>query len=336
MGIITKEVEVVPSGKMIQYYKNKGYNTEYHKPLLVKVGDLSDGSKIKIEVQCDYCGEIKTIRYCDYLKSLKLGSKYSCVKCSYNKAFETNLSLYGSASYSSTKEYRDKVKKTNLERYGVGNCAKLEEVKEKMRNTNLQRYDCEYTLQSNIVREKSIQTCLKKYGVEYVLQSPEIREKGMQSYYRHSSQMTSKQQLYLCSLYGGELNYPVKYYSADICFPDEKFAIEFDGNGHDLCVKTGKVTQEDFKHKEIVRNSVFKSEGYKQMRIISQTNKLPSDQILLQMLSDAKQYFSNTGHSWLTYDIDKSLLFNAEHKDGLPYSFGSLRVIKESDLQLNN
>lgn len=336
MGIITKEVEVVPSGKMIQHYKNKGYNAEYHKPLLVKVEDLSSGSRIKIEARCDYCGEIKTIQYCDYLKSLKLGGTYSCVKCAHNKAFETNLSLYGSASYSSTKECRDKVKKTNLERYGVENCAKLEEVKEKTRNTNLQRYGCEHTLQSNVIREKGMQTCLKKYGVEYALQSPDIREKGMQSYYRNSSQMTSRQQLYLCNLYGGKLNYPVKYYNADICFPDEKFAIEFDGNGHDLCVKTGKVTQEEFKHKEIVRNLVFKNEGYKQMRIISQTNKLPSDLILFQMLSDAKQYFSNTNHSWLTYDIDKSLLFNAEHKDGVPYSFGSLRTVKEPDLQLNN
>lgn len=333
MGIITKEVEVKPRGAMIRYYREKGYEVNHNESLIVKIEDLSHGSKTKVDVQCDYCGKVKKIQYCDYLKSLKLGNKYSCIKCAHNKAFETNLSLYGSASYSSTKECRDKVKNTNLERYGVENCAKLEEVKEKTKKTNLQRYNCEYTLQSNVVREKAVKTCLEKYGVEYAIQSLEVREKGMQTYYRHSSQMTSRQQLYLCNLYSGELNYPIKHYSVDICFPDEKFVIEFDGNGHDLCVKTGKVTQKEFKHKEIVRNSVLKNEGYKQMRIISQTNKLPHDNILLQMLEFARNYFSvYPSHSWIEFNIDTSSVRNAENLNGFPYSFGILRTIKDSDL----
>lgn len=38
--ILTKEVEVKPSGKSIQYYRDLGYNAEYHKPLMVNVEDL--------------------------------------------------------------------------------------------------------------------------------------------------------------------------------------------------------------------------------------------------------------------------------------------------------
>lgn len=70
------------------------------------------------------------------------------------------------------------------------------------------------------------------------------------------------------------------------------------------------------------------------MGIINKTVKLPTDQILLQMLSEAKQYFSETSHSWITYDIDNSLMLNAVNKDvgGAFYNFGVLRTIKKSVL----
>lgn len=332
--ILTKEVEVIPSGKMISYYKNKGYDAKYHVPLLVKVEDLSSGSKTKIEVQCDYCGEIKTIQYNDYLKSIKLEGKYSCIRCAYNKAFKTNLRLYGSESYSSTIECRDKVIKTNIDKYGVRNSAMLENVKEKIKQTNLKKYGCEYSLQSNIVKEKSRKTCLAKYGVEYALQSDKIREKGAQTYFKHSSKECSKQQFYLYSLYkiseGVELNYPILCYNVDICFPSENLVLEYDGGGHDLPIKTGRLTQEEFNQKEIIRNNTVKKAGYKQMRIISSKDKLPSDQILLQMLDDAKQYFSQyPNHSWIEFNIDTSTVRSVEYKDGVCYDYGNLRTIKD-------
>lgn len=33
--LITKEVEVKPTGKMIQYYRDKGYNAKYNEPFYV-------------------------------------------------------------------------------------------------------------------------------------------------------------------------------------------------------------------------------------------------------------------------------------------------------------
>lgn len=33
--LITKEVEVKPTGKMIQYYRDKGYNAKYNEQLFV-------------------------------------------------------------------------------------------------------------------------------------------------------------------------------------------------------------------------------------------------------------------------------------------------------------
>ena len=166
-------------------------------------------------------------------------------------------------------------------------------------------------------------------SVPYTMQSLEVREKANETLCKNGAQKTSKQQLYLHSLYGGKLNYSIKYYAVDICFPEEKIALEYDGGGHDLRVSLGRLTQEEFNQKEIIRNNILKREGYKRINIISKSDLLPSDSTLLQMLSEAKQYFSQyPEHSWFIYNIDKSMIFNAENKQGIHYDFGALRTIK--------
>lgn len=66
------------------------------------------------------------------------------------------------------------------------------------------------------------------------------------------------------------------------------------------------------------------------IRIISLTDKLPTEEILLQMLADAKQYFKDfPEHSWINFDIDNGIVRNAEHKEGVLYTFGQLRKIKQ-------
>ena len=108
---------------------------------------------------------------------------------------------------------------------------------------------------------------------------------------------------------------------------------EYDGGGHFLNVITGKITEGEHLKKEIVRFSVIKKEGYKQMRIISLKDELPSDQILFQMLSEARNYFLKyPNHSWIEFDIDLSIVRNAEYKDGFRYDYGELRTIKTNSL----
>ena len=139
---------------------------------------------------------------------------------------------------------------------------------------------------------------------------------------------TSEQHIYLHSVYGGKINYPISYYAVDICLTKEKITIEYDGGGHDLRVVLGQLTRDEFNKKEIIRNNIIKREGYKQMRIISSKDHLPSDAVLLQMLDETKQYFSDyPEHSWIEYDIDASIVRNAEHKDGVFFDFKELRKI---------
>jgi hypothetical protein len=83
----------------------------------------------------------------------------------------------------------------------------------------------------------------------------------------------------------------------------------------------------------LYRNIALKKEGYKQMRIVSTSDLLPSDEILLQMLAQTKEYFSTyPQHSWYEFNIDTSLVRNAEQKEGVFFDFGELRKIKKSDL----
>lgn len=292
MGILTKEVEVKPSGKMIKYYKDLGYNVEWHKPLVVKIEDLQKGSQENIEVLCDICKKNKmTVVYKNYNNVMERTGSYVCKECS-----------------------SVKIKQTFLRKYGVEHIAKLQDIK-----------------------DKKVKTNIEKYGVDNPNKLPEVREKMTQTLYANSSQKASKQQRYINNLYQGILNFPIKYYCADVFLPNDNLIVEYDGGGHILNVVMGRETIEEYNHKEIARYNVLKSKGYKQMRIISSKDLLPTDQTLLQMLSEAKQYFTlYPQHSWIEFNLDTSSLRNAENKQGILYDYGTLRKIKDSDLSLIN
>lgn len=308
--ILTKEVEVKPTGKMIQYYKDKGYDAKCRKPLFVKVEDLPEHSDIVVDILCDYCHKnVTKTKYSDYIKGIKNVDKHACSECCYEKIKEVTLKVYGTKSIFDLSAVQDKCRDTCLERYGF-----------------------KYPMQSEEIQEKSKITCKSNFGVEYPSQSPEVGEKTAKALFSKNSVQISKQQLYLHNLFGGELNFPLNKYNIDICFPNKNLAIEYNGGGHNLQVKLGNMTKEEFKKREIVRNNVLKNEGYKIITISSINDKLPTDKVLLCMLSDSQKYFDEyPNHSWIEFDVDNSIVRNAEHKNGILYNFGDLRKLKSTE-----
>lgn len=315
---------------------------------------VTNGTKDIDKLACKKCSpqkvkEVSLLRYGvdNYAKTQEFHKKYK----------NTMLTKYGVEHNSHMPDYREKFHNTCVERYGesywqhflkksrksyrekTGYDYPLQspESKEKSKQTCLERYGVEYVLQVPEVREKITQSCIEHYGVDNPNKSPEVRAKTVQTLYENGTTITSKQQLYIYSLYDltnefVELNYPVGYYNVDICLPKERLVVEIDFGGHNLSVKLGTLTQKEFDQREIVRDKVIKKEGYKIMRIISTKDLLPSDDILLQMLLDTKQYFSQyPNHSWIEFNIDTSNVRNAEHKDGVYYNYGGLRKIKDSD-----
>ena len=98
MGLITKEVIVTWNSKNKKWYESKGYLfTKWKDEFVVKVEDLSDGSKAFVDVQCDGCGGILTdIVWQSYKRYIKEDGKYYCVKCASilygsNKGLQTKL-----------------------------------------------------------------------------------------------------------------------------------------------------------------------------------------------------------------------------------------------------
>ena len=351
--LLTESVKMKPVGRIITYLRNLGYDAKSRQEIDVKIEDLQPNSNCKVDVLCDYCKEyISHTSYENYNHSRKVVEKDACKNCIDKKRedillkkygvsnainipgakdnrIQTNIDKYGIDSHTKSEQVKEKIRNTNFKRYGYYCVSQVPEIKKKMKQTNMDKYGYENVMQSPAIIEKNKQTCLDRYGCTCSLQHPEIREKASQSFYFHGTKQTSKQQELLYYLYGGELNYPIKYYSGDIVLLDEKIDIEYNGGGHNLQVKIGQITQDEFDQREIIRNNIIKREGYKLITIISSKDHLPSDEILLQMLEQAKEYFNTTNHTWVEYNIDTSLMRNAEHKEGVFFDYGKLRRLRK-------
>ena len=358
MGIISKTTKVKLWGKNMKPFLAFGYNGKKGDIIEVSIEHLNENSRALIDVQCDYCGRTKTITFSHYNKCNHSNNLYACTHCVGNKVAETNLERYGVPNTTMLQEVKDKMAITNMERYGVENIFQFKDCKEKIKQSMNEKYGVDRIMQSEYGKEKMRNTYIEKYGVLNPSQlqevknkiastnveryggiapakSSEVREKMCQTLYSNSSQKVSKQQNYINTLYQGILNFPIKHYNVDIYLPEDNLTVEYDGGFHLGNVITGRETMEEFDRKEIIRNNIIKREGYKQMRIISSEDLLPSDSILLQMLFDTRNYFSfYPNHFWIEFNIDTSSLRNAEHPQGISYSFGELRRIKNSDMSI--
>ena len=153
--ILTKQIEIGINYKNIEHFKELGYEVKCGKRIIVPIEHISPQSNIKVEVKCDYCGEIKTIKYQDYVINTDFGKrKYACKKCGMEKVKETNLERYGVDNISKTDLFKEKYKETMNERYGVDNCFQLEEIKEKSKQTMLDKYGVEYNMQRDEMKEQ--------------------------------------------------------------------------------------------------------------------------------------------------------------------------------------
>ena len=253
------------------------------------------------------------------------------------KMEKTNLERYGVKNGSQSEQAKLKFKQTCNEKYGGGNPLASKEVKEKLKNNLLEKYGVENISQIDWVKEKKKEQSLLKYGVENVLQSPEVRQKQRQSLYLNGNVETSSQQKAIYDLYSSvypevKLNYPIERFSGDIIIED--IDLEIDYGGHNLSVKIGRLTQEEFNQKQLIRDKIVKAQGYKIVRFISEQRKIPSDAVLLDMLEQTKQYFADhPEHSWREWHIDDGIYRDAEHKEGEPYDYGELNTIKKTDAE---
>jgi hypothetical protein len=162
------------------------------------------------------------------------------------------------------KECKDlKMVETSIEKYGFSCSLRNKTVQNKSKEKNMKNLGVQFPFQNKSILEKCVNTSVEIYGKKYMGSS------------------ISRQQKYFHNLYGGILNYSEFPYRLDIFLVEEKIYFEYDGSGHELSVKMGRKTKEEFDENEILRKKFLKEMGYREFRIISNNDVLPEDNILM-------------------------------------------------------
>lgn len=279
-------IELNPRNRYIYIrsgYQEKGYDLSCDSvDILVK--DLQPTCNAKITVACDYCGKQKQVRYCDYIKSYSKHNIYACSRC------RTNIT-----------------KQTVKDRYGVDNISQIETVKSKKKETCFNNFGCEYPMQNEDIRNKSTETMLVKYGVKHNLQRPDIanRVKTLNSHvkYERGNAPSSAAQRHIAEITKGELNYPELCYNLDVLLRRGIY-LEYNGSGHDLCVRLGQTSKEKFICDETIRYNRLKELGYKCIIIDNKDDILPEDYILFDIISKCEAFLlSSIESNWIRVDL---------------------------------
>lgn len=176
--LLTKKLIVGINYKNIEHFKNLGYEVKCGMKIEIPIEHISEQSNKKVEVKCDFCGEVKTIKYQSYIMNTDFGKrKYACCeKCAVEKNKETNLKRYGVEFPQQNKEIRDKTVNTFIEKYGEDNISKTDFFKQSYIETMNKKYGVDNGFQYEEFKNKAKQTMLDKYGVEYNMQRNEMKE----------------------------------------------------------------------------------------------------------------------------------------------------------------
>lgn len=254
---------------------------------------------------------------------------YNQLESTIQKRKDNYFKLHGVINNSQTDEWLNQIKINNLKKYGTEFYFQTEKFKNNLINDNMKKYGVKYYNQTKECREKMKKTNIKKYGFPCAMQNKKIILKIKQTMYKNGTCTTSRQQLYLHFLLGGELNYSNDTPNLDIAFPSEMIYLEYDGGGHDLSVRLGHISEQEFKNRQMRRNYYLSRRGWRQIRIISKQDKLPNDKILLEMIIKAKQYLNN-GRHWIEFYIDDNIVKSSQFEK--EYNYGKLRKIYDIDL----
>lgn len=293
--IIPQKVEVKWHPKNIAHYEDRGYSRgKMGEQFLVDIEHLSLGSTFEVSIKCDYCSDVYERIYKLHLRDSKKSpiKKDACSKCIGLKREESNLHVHGVKMPSALPEVRERIQATNIEIYGATAPLGSKEYKKEYDKRIFEKYGVEYVSQIPYVRELISQSRIQYYK--------DLDKKGESKspFKRGSSGVSySRQQVYIHSVTGGEFNYPVGRYYLDVAFPEDKIFIEYDGGGHDLSVKFGQLTREEFDQKEKDRfNYLYYEEGWREIRLVSLSDRLPDRENLLLTINSAYKALQETSY----------------------------------------
>ena len=227
---------------------------------------------------------------------------------------------------------KNKIKDTLKEKYGenIINISQVKEIQDKIKATFKERYGAENPMQCKEIQDKAKVTNLERHGVEYPTQNEEIKNKALDSFQFNGTGPCSRQQKYIHFLIGGALNKRVCNSLVDICFEEEKIAIEYDGRGHFLTdmFNGNKTPSKEALLKEKNREDSIVNKGYRMIRFIATKDRIPSDEIILNLIEE----FKNSDFKVVRIDFEEGTI-EKDYNEKLHYDFGELRKITQKDLE---
>jgi hypothetical protein len=189
--ILTKTINYKLNQFNSHHFKRIGYDVEGKDSIDVKIEDIGKRSRVKVEAQCDICGNIKTLNYNKYLKNISKYNFYSCSnKCSVSKGELTCLQKFGSKYPLQNEQIKKELKDYFLEKFGVENPSQSDSIKKKREKTMIEKFGVKTNIILPEIHAKAIQisrsiesdnkrkeTNLEKYGFDNPMKSKEIYQK---------------------------------------------------------------------------------------------------------------------------------------------------------------
>lgn len=320
MTIVSEYIDLKISMKNIEWLNSKGYFGELKEVIKIYWEDLPPFSKKELTFKCDYCSCNFNRLYSAYNRHKEKSptNTHACRDCKSEKIKDSNLKKYGVENVMQVSEHKESLENSMMKKYGVINYSMTDEWKNKIIETSINKYGVEYYFKSEEFKNKIIASNLEKYGTEYYMSTDEFKVKSMKTLSRLGLAPTSKQQEHIHTLVGGELNFQISKCFLDIAFTEDKIYLEYDGGGHNLSVKLGNVSQEDFDKKERNRYFLLKHYGYKEIRILCETDKLIEDNYIVKFVEDAKHLLKNSEASSVRLDMD-NMKYSISYKEWIEY-----------------
>lgn len=81
--LVTKTAKIKWNSKTKKWYEDKGYKfTKIGDEFEIKIEDLTSGSHLSVEVECDECGKLLNVKWQNYNRFVKDDGNYYCSDCS--------------------------------------------------------------------------------------------------------------------------------------------------------------------------------------------------------------------------------------------------------------
>ena len=249
-----------------------------------------------------------------------------------NKIKATNLERYGHECTLQSEEVKKKAKKTMIKRYSTENPIQNKEIKNKIKTTNLERYGSESPFGSKEIQNKAKKTWQEKYGenITNPFQVEDIKNKILSYFQFNGTGPSSRAQRYINHILNGTLNKHICGSLADIYIEKENIVIEHDGSGHFLTDKFNgnkTPTKESLLYEKERENKII-SNGYKMIRFIAVKDRIPSDEVILNLIEE----FKNSDFKVIRIDFEEGTI-EKDYKEKWYCNFGELRKITQKDLE---